>query len=294
MPSPGCRSKWACRRRCGAGFGNPGITPTLAILSCLGAPPPTHLRLLTLNCLWRGGAAARLAALARWLERSDLDVVCLQEVIVRRRIALLRSMAPSFGHVVHRPFGIAVLGGLVTLSRWPVASQRYAVYRRLGSRWNLGWSDRVIRKGFLAAELDVRGRRLVVVNTHLAANYAGTWSPANGYAVLQAGQLDQLAEALAGLDPGCPLVVAGDLNVPAGAWPLDDFVGRTGLRTSLDSAGPTWRPADQSSGAIDHVLVRGCTVLSAELCFRDPMLLADGRRVPVSDHLGITAAIGLD
>jgi endonuclease/exonuclease/phosphatase family metal-dependent hydrolase len=221
-------------------------------------------------------------------------VVCLQEVIVRRRISLLRSLAPSFPHVAHRPFGIAVLGGLVTLSRWPVVSQRYTVYRQLGRWWNLGWSDRVIRKGLLTTDLDVGGRRLVVVNTHLAANYAGSWSRSNRYAVLQAAELAQLAEAVAGLDPALPLVVAGDLNVPAGTWLFDDFVRRTGLRDGLAGAEPTWRPADPGSGAIDHVLVRGCTVLSAELCFRDPVPLADGRQVPVSDHLGIAAAIRLD
>src|SRR5579859_4374523 len=141
----------------------------------------TTLRLLTLNCLWRGAAAARLAALARWLERSDLDVVCLQEVVFGRRVALLRSLAPSFPHVVHRPLGFAVLGGLVTLSRRPVTARRFAVYRRLGRWWNGGVSDRLIRKGFLVTELDVAGRPLVVVNTHLLANCGGDWSPANDY-----------------------------------------------------------------------------------------------------------------
>jgi endonuclease/exonuclease/phosphatase family metal-dependent hydrolase len=228
------------------------------------------------------------------LERSDLDVVCLQEVIVRRRIALLRALAPRFPHVVHRPFGIAVLGGVVTLSRWPVAAQRYTVFRRLGRWWNGGWSDRVIRKGYLVSELEVGGRRLVVVNTHLAANYAGSWSRSNDYAALQAAELGQLAEAVDGIDPGRPLVVAGDLNVPSGTWLFDDFVDRTGLRDSLDGGVPTWRPAHPGSGAIDHVLVRGCTAVAAELCFQDPVQLADGRRVPVSDHLGIAVTLRLD
>jgi len=265
----------------------------LAILTGLAASTPTHLHLLTLNCLWRGRAAARLAALARWLERSDLDVVCLQEVIVRRRIGLLRALAPSFPHVIHRPFGIAVLGGLVTLSRWPVAAQRYAVFRRLGRWSNLGWTDRVIRKGYLVTELDVGGRRLVVVNTHLAANYAGSWTRSNGYAALQAAELGQLAEAVA--DIARPLVVAGDLNVPAGTWLFDDFVGRTGLSDGFDgTAAPTWRPAEPGSGAIDHVLVRGCTVVSAELCLQEPVELAGGGREPVSDHLGVRTALRID
>jgi endonuclease/exonuclease/phosphatase (EEP) superfamily protein YafD len=263
------------------------------MLTILSAAP-TSLRLLTLNCLWRGAAAARLAAIARWLERSDLDVVCLQEVVVRRRVALLRSLAPSFPHVVHRPFAIGVLGGLVILSRWPVAARRFAVYRRLGRLWNSGWSDRLIRKGYLVTELDAGGRPLVVVNTHLAANYGGDWSPANDYARIEAAELGQLADAVAGLDPALPLVVAGDLNVPAGTWLFDDFVRRTGLRDALDRAGPTWRPASADSGAIDHVLVRGCAVEAAALCLRDPVRLADGRTMPASDHLGIRVSVRLD
>jgi endonuclease/exonuclease/phosphatase family metal-dependent hydrolase len=232
--------------------------------------------------------------LARWLERSDLDVVCLQEVVVRRRIALLRSLAPSFPHVVHRPFGIAVLGGLVTLSRLPVAGQRYTVFGRLGRWWNLGWSDRVIRKGFLVTELDVGGRPLVVVNTHLAANYAGDWTRSNDYATVEAAELGQIAGAVGALDPERPLIVAGDLNVPSGTWLFDDFATRTGLRDCLEGDSPTWRPARPGSRAIDHVLFRGCAVVSAELCFQDPVRLADGRRLPLSDHLGIAATLRLD
>jgi endonuclease/exonuclease/phosphatase family metal-dependent hydrolase len=254
---------------------------------------PTTIRLLTLNCLWRGAAAARLAALARWLERSDLDVVCLQEVVLGRRVELLRSLAPSFPHVVHRPFGFAALGGLVTLSRRPVTARQFTVYRRLGRWWNTGVSDRLIRKGFLLTELDVGGRPFVVFNTHLLANYGGDWSPTNDYARIEAAQLGQLAEAVAAFDPGRPLVVAGDLNVPEGTWLLDDFVRRTGLRESLEGAGATWRPAEPDSGAIDHVLVRGCSVEAAVLSFQDPVQLADGRLVPVSDHVGITVTLRL-
>jgi endonuclease/exonuclease/phosphatase family metal-dependent hydrolase len=232
--------------------------------------------------------------LARWLERSDLDVVCLQEVVVRRRVALLRALAPSFPHVVHRPFGIAVLGGLVTLSRWPVTRRRYTTFRRLGRWWNAGWTDRLIRKGFLVTELEVGGRAVVVVNTHLAANYAGYWSRSNGYALLQAAELGQLGEAVAEVDPERPVVVAGDFNVPAGTWLFDEFAQRSGVRDALDGGSPTWRPAGPGSRAIDHVLVRRCAVLSAGLCFEDPVPLADGRRVPLSDHLGVAATIRLD
>jgi endonuclease/exonuclease/phosphatase family metal-dependent hydrolase len=257
-------------------------------------PSPLLIRLLTFNCLWWGDAEARLAVLGRRLERSDVDVACLQEVVLRRRVALLRSLAPSFGHVVHRPFVIGVLGGLVTLSRWPVVARRYVVYRRLGRWRNAGRSDRLIRKGFLVTELDADGRRLVVVNTHLAANYDGDWSPGNDYAGLEHAELSQLAEAVAGVDPAAALVVAGDLNVPSGTWLFDDFLGRSELRDAFGGAGePTCRPApaDGSRYDIDHVLVRGPVDVAAELVWREPVRLADGRDLPLSDHLGIAATL---
>jgi endonuclease/exonuclease/phosphatase family metal-dependent hydrolase len=224
-----------------------------------------------------------------------VDVACLQEVVFRRRVALLRSLAPGHPHVAHRPFLAVTLGGLVTLSRWPIVAQRFVAYRTRGRWWN-AVSDRLIRKGLLLTELDVAGRRLVVINTHLLANYAADWSPGSHYAQLEDRQLSQLADVVDGLDPALPLVVAGDLNVPSGTWLADRFLARTGLRDAFDGRGErTWRPApaDGPQNDIDHVLVRGPVGVSAELCFRDEVRLADGRSVPVSDHLGIAARLDL-
>jgi len=226
-------------------------------------------------------------------------VVCLQEVISRRRVRLLRSLAPSFPHVVWRPFGplgAGVTGGLVTLSRRPVAGHRAAVYRRRGRWWNAGRSDRLIRKGLLEIELDVSGRRVVVVNTHLLANYDCEWSPANDYARQEHDELEQLAEAIAGADPARPLIVVGDINVPSGTWLLDRFLFRTGLRDAFGGRGePTCRPTppDGARYDIDHVLVRGPVDVTAGLCLDEPVRLRDGRSVALSDHLGIVATIRL-
>jgi len=222
-------------------------------------------------------------------------VACLQEVVFRRRVALLRSLAPSYANVAHRPFAIVALGGLVTLSRWPIVEQRFVIYRTRGFWWN-AVSDRVIRKGLLLTELDVFGRRVIVINTHLLANYAADWSPESSYAQLEDRQLQQLADVVDGLDPGLPLVVAGDLNVPSGTWLADRFVRRTGLRDAFDGRGArTWRPAptEGPQNDIDHVLVRGPVEVSARLCFQDDVRLADGRTMPISDHLGISASLRL-
>ena len=67
------------------------------------------------------------------------------------------------------------------------------------------------------------GTRVVVVNTHLVANYGGEWTRENDYARLEHAELTQLAGALEGLDAEQPVVVAGDLNVPSGTWLFDEF-----------------------------------------------------------------------
>lgn len=271
-----------------------GVAVTYAVR--LAGPDSTPLRLLTFNCLWRGDARDRLAVLGRWLDQSDVQVACLQEVVTRRRVALLRSLAPSFTHTAYRPFGFGVMGGLVTLSRMPVLGQRYVVYRRRGRWRNQGRSDRLIRKGLLQTELEVSGRRLVVVNTHLLANYDEDWSPGSDYAEQEHAELGQLADVVAGVDAAVPLVVTGDLNVPSETWLFDGFLRRTGLRDAFDGRGePTcWPvPSGCSRFDIDHVLVRGPAEVAADLCFREPVPLAAGRRLPLSDHLGILATLWL-
>jgi len=259
-----------------------------------------RLRLLSLNCLFRPNAAVRLATLTRELRDAavgELDVLCLQEVIWRPHVRLLRRALPGFPHVAARPLGLAVMGGLVLMSRWPIAGWRYETYRRRGRVTSPGLSDRLIRKGFQVAHLDVGGERAVVVNTHLLANYAGDWSPDSDYARREWDELHQLAGSLAAVEPGLPVVVAGDMNVPAGTWLYHDFLHATGLRDAFDGARePTGRwdlGPEAPPQAIDHVLVGvpdgWRSTASARIVFREPVRLVSGELGHLSDHYGIEA-----
>ncbi|MGH8967232.1 MAG: endonuclease/exonuclease/phosphatase family protein, partial [Actinomycetes bacterium] len=83
------------------------------------------VRVLTFNTLFRGRSRARLSVLARLIEESDYDVVCLQEVISPRNLAHLRRAAESYPHVAHAPTFPVVRGGLVTLSRPPITRRHF-------------------------------------------------------------------------------------------------------------------------------------------------------------------------
>ncbi|MFE1290220.1 endonuclease/exonuclease/phosphatase family protein [Streptomyces sp. NPDC058751] len=251
------------------------------------------LRLLTMNTLFTGDVPARLRALGAALERSDHDIVCLQEVMFRRNVRLIRRAAPSYRHFACS--GTVLLkGGLVLLSRWPISRSRFVRYPMTGPVRG----EFFMRKGAQVASVATPDGELVVVNTHLSANRDDDWSPANRYTRIAEAELARLTELVAGVGPSLPVAVVGDLNLPRGSAPFDAFLAAAGLRDVLaGDTRPTYRPTPRwpSPPALDHVLVRaaaGETLTGgADLVFQDEVTLDDGRRAYLSDHYGVRARL---
>ena len=246
------------------------------------------LRVVTLNCLWQGTARARLRAIGRELSPIGADLICLQEVVWRSRIELL-----GWPHsIVRRTIGPAVAGGLVTLSTAPIEATSYEVYRQHGLWRTLGAADRLWRKGFLVSWLQHASRPLVMINTHLLANYDEDWSPTNRFAIQQTAMLRQLASAVRALPTDRLLVVAGDFNVPTSHPIFVEFLADSGLRAIYDW---TAQPASRGHQAIDNVLYRpplGARVeAQARVVLEDPIELSDGRLGFASDHVGVEAEL---
>lgn len=187
------------------------------------------------------------------------------------------------------------MGGLVTFTRHAVTRSSYEVFRKRGDWGTTGAVDRLGRKGFLTTWVDTGVQRLVLVNTHLLANYDEDWSPGNRYAVQQEDELRQLGDALEGLGDDVSLVVAGDFNIPAAHPMLDRFRQRTGLRNAQTEPSPTYRSPDPSQPGqqIDHILYRfgagADATVTTRLRFEAEVPLADGRLHYPSDHFGVEA-----
>jgi endonuclease/exonuclease/phosphatase family metal-dependent hydrolase len=261
-------------------------------------------RVLTFNCLWHGAARGRLDAIAPMLEASDLDFLCLQEVTQRRNVRLLETRLKTYQPAEFRPYGIAVTGGLVSFSRRPIERSSYEVFRERGPHWTLGWADRLLRKGFLISWLHLDVLPIVVINTHLLANYDEDWAPGNRFAREQRNDLAQLADAIGRLDREALVIVAGDFNVPVLSPMFEEFTTKCDLRDAYDSAAssrpPTLRQPrlDRPGLAIDHILYRqppGQRLrVTARLRFEEQVRLASGRLAFPSDHIAVEANIVLD
>lgn len=257
---------------------------TILSMNCLGLPVPVP------------GLRTRLRALGNAIAHAGVAVACLQEVGRWRHIPLLRHSESAWPEAIAATYPYAPKGGLVTLSRLPILDTNYNAFRERGRAASLHAAERFQGKGVLQASLRLLGRKVVILNTHLAANYSAQWSYGNAYARVERAQLREVAEIVQAMPAEALVIVAGDLNVPRGSWLYTEFLRLARLSDPLaGSTEPTFRPMAgvpaRAIQALDHILVRAPHDLSitahAELCFREAVPLAGGARGYLSDHLGV-------
>jgi endonuclease/exonuclease/phosphatase (EEP) superfamily protein YafD len=225
-------------------------------MNCFGAPVPTTQR--------------RLRALAHHLEQSNLQIVCLQEVQLVTYQNLLFQACASYPFQAYEPHLHCPKGGLVTLSRAPLGHQVFETYAEQG-RWYLPTAmDRFLRKGMLISSLQWGDVPVVVINTHILANYSGDWERQGMFARMQEKQLRQLADTVAAQPSNAVVAVVGDFNLPRGSRLYKEFLQQTGMTDVLaGDPRPTHRPPRgvpaHYSLPIDFVFLRVPASLSLQI-----------------------------
>jgi endonuclease/exonuclease/phosphatase family metal-dependent hydrolase len=225
-------------------------------------------------------------------------VLALQEVWTPRLLRTLRAGLPDHRYAAWQAGRLRQpVGGLVTLSRLPLARVRYVSFR--GARPGAGdvffRTSKAINsrlQGVLIAEL--AGRAVTVANTHLSANRDGDWSSHNRHHGLQRAQLERLHAALA--DTAAVTVLAGDLNTPSGGPLYPMVIGNGGWQDPFAATDPaTYQPGLLPPGRppqrIDYLLVRGRAMHEPAVLMDQPVGLPGGRRGYLSDHVALAAVV---
>ncbi len=245
---------------------------------------------------------ARLLTLARELNARDYHVVCLQEVQSHAYRRLLARACVSYPHAAYAPFVHAPKGGLLTLARLPIAEFQFTLYHSREVPYPPSLMDWLLHKGVLAARLEYAGLSIVVLNTHLNANYSGNWDRRNRYARGEAAQLYELAEVARAQPPEALVVAAGDFNFPRDSWLYQEFLAESGMTDPLaGDMRPTVRAplsfSERYSLPIDFALVRAPRLaglrIASELRFVEPVLFS-GRPRFLSDHVGVELRVSWD
>jgi sphingomyelin phosphodiesterase 2 len=239
----------------------------------------------------------RYRAIAQAFDASDVDVVSFQEVFTYYHLRLLVRAMPSFSHLSCRPSLAGPAGGLVTLSRRPIAQRRYRRFPPPPSTPGLPPPARMKArlKGVLLTRLAEPA--LWILNTHPAPNLDGDWSDANRFSPLHRSQLNALADTVRSAD--LPAVVCGDFNVSRDSGLHRAFMADTQLTDAFDGQCPPTFHSEYLDGGrhphcIDFILVTASVAVErAETVFTDQETLPGGGQAHVSDHIGLRARVVL-
>lgn len=254
--------------------------------------------LLSLNCfgLWLPDTRRRLLALAKELEGGPYQVLCLQEIQLHRYRSLLVEGCSSYPYALSEPYMHCPKGGLLTLSRLPFLSNSFEPYTDRGLWYTPMLLDRLFFKGMLITRLIWNSTPMVIINTHLLANFAGDWERGGMYARVEEKQLRQLAETVRSQPADSVVLVVGDFNIPRGGGHYHDFLAHSGLTDLLaGDTRPTLRlpirAPSRFSFAIDYALIRIpkdlALKVNCDLCFSGKYRLTNRREDYLSDHCGI-------
>ena len=258
----------------------------------------TEFTLITFNCFGIPGPLTqrRLAALATALNASDATVVCLQEVQAHPYRWQLTQGCRTFLHSAFEPHLHAPKGGLLTLARTPIDAVNFTDYHDRGQWYTPAIADITLGKGVLRTRFTIDGQPVIVLNTHLSANYRGDWISDNGYARTERRQLQQLAEIVRVQPFNALVIVCGDFNVPRDSALFREFLLASGLRDPMnEDTRATYRPLPgipaRFALPIDFALVRGPegATLAAEtqIIFGERVMFTPTAQGYLSDHLGL-------
>jgi endonuclease/exonuclease/phosphatase (EEP) superfamily protein YafD len=257
-----------------------------------------NLSLLTLNCFGVPGwnTSTRLRELGQEFNRSDYSVICLQEVQTHyyRRL-LIEACNRFYPSQAYQDFLHAPKGGLMTFSREKFRRIQFQLFAERGLWYTPALADWILHKGVLITESDCDDVPVIVMNTHLTANYTGDWSRSNVFAKQEHGELMQIARLVNAQPDDALIIVGGDFNIPRGSWMYESFIAESGMADPLaDDIRPTFRPhaymGNHYAAPIDFTFYRAPKGVSIQvestLRFQDKITIS-GRRLHLSDHMAI-------
>lgn len=184
----------------------------------------------------------RLTRLMRQLDPLA-SVLCLQEIQQNAYVALLHRGLTHHKHHAYATNRFAPKGGLFTAAREPLDDIEFVAYENRGRAFSSGFADWALNKGVLMTRLERDGQPIVILNTHLHANYAGNWTPDHAATRIQRDQVLHLASMIQQQPEEALVIVCGDFNFPRHSFLYDELVSAGGVLDPLASdPRPTYRP----------------------------------------------------
>jgi len=238
------------------------------------------------------------------LAQENLDAMAFQEVWTEASLHALIQGAERAGHTHVWHTGVTTGGsGLLVVSKWPIVDAAFEPFVSRGHPERLLHLDYYSGKGVAQLTLDTNAGPVVLLNTHLQANYTMPGAH-DEYVGVRAAQVIQLSAALENVD--LPVMAIGDFNIQESELNYRVLLGLAGLRdvaVELDNrqstalANTPYRQRRHGEKRIDYVFYRngerrGLRPISIERRFDAPLDFG-GEPGTFSDHAGLVAEFEL-
>jgi endonuclease/exonuclease/phosphatase family metal-dependent hydrolase len=232
--------------------------------------PPRSLRIVD----WNIDRGQQLKGVIDFLRSTNADILILQEadfnarrthrLNIAQEIARKLEMDYVFGcefqELVQGSKSSPAYHGQATLSKWPISNARLIRFSRQSQFWQPHWflpniepfQERLGGRIALVAHINVAGTKVVTYNLHLESR---------GNDALRISQLAEVLSDATCYDAGCPVIVAGDLNLDASKEPVALALANAGFQDAVASSRST--PTTPAHGLlegrrrIDWAFVRG-------------------------------------
>jgi len=161
-------------------------------------------------------------------------------------------------------------------------------------------TDWILHKGALVVRMKCNNLPVVVINTHLNANYQGNWERNSHYVREERRQLHQLADIVVAQPSDALVIVSGDFNIPRGGSLYNQFVLESKLTDAMaGDMRPTYRVPrimpHRYAVPIDFAFYRVPALpdiqVHSDLHFQEKIPVALGRSSYPSDHYAVALSI---
>lgn len=244
---------------------------------------------------------ARYKKLSELLEKSDYDVLCLQEVTTYYHVSLLKKYLKSYPYHAYKKLLLGPKGGVVIFSKLPLASIRYDSFKSLGS---VTMYTQLVRNGVLSCQL--KGLPVRILNTHLISDFEYNSSEDNKYYKYVKRQMREVGVLMNTFaESGDTILAAGDYNVakydPMYRTFLDDAKAEDVFAKNEQ---PTyfydryqWHYQAARTVRIDYIFLLDkydrMQIESTEHVFTEKVHLTPGNKNYLSDHIGLLSKFSI-
>lgn len=170
------------------------------------------IKIITINCFDTPLSLKRkirIDHLVSEVIKLNADVICFQELIFLKRVRRISNNFERLGYNSFFTPGKRInKGGLLFVSRYPIVSSEYVKFQSQATPFSFQLTDRFLKKGYQKIKLEIEGKTVTVINTHMVSLYK-TVSPKEKRILLK-----QFSELLAGIETERKrMSVAGDFNI---------------------------------------------------------------------------------